>query len=86
MKEYLREMTEFLKGMLSSDMPQSFARGICAFIIYFKVCESVYIVSKTGVIPDIPSNWWLLISGLYGISKTADTIQTIKKPNDNAVV
>jgi len=53
----MKEIADFIKGMLSGNGAQSFARGGCMFIIYFKVCESLYIVSSTKVIPDIPPMW-----------------------------
>jgi hypothetical protein len=70
----MREIVDFIKGMLSGNGVQSFARGGCMFIIYFKVCESLYIVSATKVMPDIPGNWAMLITGLYGLSKGIDSI------------
>lgn len=76
----MRELIDYIKGMLSSTQPQSFARGSCAFIIYFKVCESLYIVSKTSAIPDIPLQWAGLITLLYGASKAGDVITAVKTP------
>ena len=76
----MKEIAEFIKGMLSSNGVQSFARSGCAFIIYFKVCESLYIVSATKIIPDIPLNWLGLITGLYGLSKGLDVINNVKGP------
>ena len=70
----MNELWPFLKGMMSKDSPQSFARSGCMFIIYFKVCESLYIVSKTTIIPDIPLQWAGLIALLYGSSKWADVV------------
>ena len=78
----MREFIDYIKGMLSSDQPQSFARGACLFIIYFKVCESLYIVSKTATIPDIPLQWAALLTLLYGASKTGDVITAVKGANN----
>jgi len=79
----MKELIDFFKGTLSKDSPQSFARSGCMFIIYFKVCESLYIVSKTGVIPDIPIQWAGLIALLYGSSKWADVVA--KKKGEDCV-
>lgn len=78
----MSEFIDYIKGMLSSDQPQSFARGACAFIIYFLVCGFCYVTSKNCALPDIPPGWIALITLLYGSSKAGDVI--IAKGAQNA--
>lgn len=80
----MREIIDYIKGMLSSDQPQSFARGVCAFIIYFLVCGFCYVTSKTGAMADLPGSWIALVTLLYGSSKAGDVITAIKGA-DNAI-
>jgi hypothetical protein len=82
----MRELIDYIKGMLDGKQPQSFSRGSCAFIIYFKVCESLYIVSGTSTIPDIPVQWMALISLLYLGGKGIDAITAVKSGGENGVV
>lgn len=61
----MRELIDFIKGSLSSDGKESFARTGCMIIIYFLLLWASYIVSKTATIPDVPLQWMALVSMLY---------------------
>ena len=61
----MRELIDFLKAALSNDKPESFNRTACATVLYFLLCWATYIVSATKTIPDIPTQWALLVGGLY---------------------
>ena len=74
----MKELADFIKGALSNDQPQSFARLTCAFIVYFLVMGFCFIWSRTGVLPDIPAGWVTLIALLYGSSKAGDVITAVK--------
>lgn len=74
----MRELTDFIKNALSQGAAESFARTSCAFLLYFLVVWETYLVSKTGTWHDIPANWLVLVLAIWGIGKTAETVQGIK--------
>lgn len=68
----MRELVNFIKASLSNKAPESFSRTACAIVLYFLLCWTTYIVSKTTVIPDIPIQWAMLITFLYLGGKALD--------------
>lgn len=64
----MRELADWLKGMLDSQQSPSFGRAGAAFVIYFLVVWGCYIVSATRLIPDIPYGWITVIGILWGVT------------------
>jgi hypothetical protein len=56
----------YIKDILDKDASPSFGRAGAAFVVYFIVMWSCYIVSKTGIIPDVPIGWIALVGLLWG--------------------
>ena len=74
----MKELTAWIKAIIDSQGSPSFGRASSSVVIYFLIVWACYLVSKNGIIPDIPPNWLLLILSLYGVSKAGDTIQAVK--------
>lgn len=64
----MRELADWIKGIIDSEQTYSFGRAGAGFVVYFLVVWGCYIVSKTDVIPDIPYGWITVIGMLYGIT------------------
>ena len=64
----MRELIDWLKGMLDSQASPSFGRSGAAFVIYFLVVWGCYIVSKTTKIPDVPYGWITIVGILWGVT------------------
>lgn len=84
MRELIRELIGFIKAALSNDKPESFNRTACAICLCFLLCWTTYIVSATKTIPDIPTQWALLISGLYLGGKWLDGRKEANSANPGA--
>ena len=72
----MRELADFLKQGLcdnATGLP-SFGRISCAIVLYMLICWESYLVSKTAVWVDIPSNWLILVLAIWAVAKGAETL------------
>jgi hypothetical protein len=73
----MKDLIEFLKRVLSDgDGIPSFARHSMAAVLYFMICWECYLISKAGVWVDIPTNWLVLVTAMWTVAKTAETVST----------
>ena len=63
---WLSDFVHYLMELLDKDASPSFGRAGAAFVVYFIVVWGCYLVSKTGKIPELPYEWVLLVSILWG--------------------
>jgi len=71
-------MFRFFASILSEDNNQgSFSRVSGAVIILALILWASWIVAASRAIPDVPEYWLLLVLGLYGINKGADSLKAL---------
>ena len=80
----MRELADWVKGMIDSQASPSFGRAGTGFVVYFLVVWGCYIVSKTALIPDVPYGWITIVGVLWGVSGLKEAYTKGKEISANA--